>query len=61
MPAINILDLTGKHPAVPMKPRGAIVETGATLTSDAQKTVLQDAARAGLPPAPFGGKVNILA
>lgn len=44
-----------------MKPNGSIVDTGPTITSDAQKTVLADAARAGLPPAPCGGKVNILA
>ncbi len=61
MPAVNILDMSGKHPAVPMKPRGAPLNIVKTDSGDPQRAALVDSARAGLPPAPPGGTVNILA
>lgn len=61
MAAINILDWSGKHPAVPMKARGALVNIVKTDSGDPQKAALAASARSGLPPAPPGGKVNILA
>ncbi len=61
MPAVNILDMSGKHPAVPMKPSGAVLNIVKTDSGDPQKAALAESARAGLPPAPPGGKVNILA
>lgn len=61
MPAVNILNMTGKHPAVPMKPVGASSTVVRTDSGDPQKAALAQSARAGLPPAPPGGKVNILA
>jgi len=56
-----MLTWTGKHPAVPMKGGGAPVPIGSSQTGDAQKSALAQSARDGLPPAPPGGKVNILA
>jgi len=61
MPAVEILNMTGKHPAVPMKGRGVVFGQVKNQTGDAQKQALAASARAGLPPAPPGGKVNILA
>ena len=61
MPAINILDFSGKHPAVPMKPQGAPVPLNTPHSNDPQRAALAQSARAGLPPAPPGGKVNIMA
>lgn len=61
MPAINILDFSGKHPAVPMKAQGAPVPVDMPPSGDPQKAALAQSARDGLPPAPPGGKVNIMA
>lgn len=61
MPAVDILNMSGKHPAVPMKPRGALYADIKTESGDPQKAALAQSARDGLPPAPPGGKVNILA
>ncbi len=61
MAAINILNWSGKHPAVPMKPDGAPVPLDVPDSGDPQKAALAQSARDGLPPAPYGGKVNLLA
>lgn len=61
MPAVDILNTSGKHPAVPIKPQGAPIGNVKTESGDPQKAALAQSARDGLPPAPPGGKVNILA
>jgi len=61
MPAINILDLSGKHPDVPMRPRGAPVDTGKIESGDPQKAALAASAREDMPVSRPGGKVNMLA
>lgn len=61
MPAVDIANLTGKHPDVPMRPRGAMIKDVKTDSGDPQRAALAQSARDGLPPAPPGGKVNILA
>lgn len=61
MAAVNIIDWSGKHPAVPMKPRGAPLNIVSTESGDPQKAALAASARADMPTARPGGKVNILA
>lgn len=56
-----MLNATGKHPSVPMKPRSVPAPMALKDSGDPQKRALAQSARAGLPPAPPGGKVNILA
>ncbi|MBI4665712.1 MAG: hypothetical protein HY751_04790 [Nitrospinae bacterium] len=58
---INITDLSGKSPHVPMAGKGAPVKISKRQTGNAQIAALQQSARAALPPAPPGGKVNIMA
>ena len=54
-------DMSGKHPAVPMKPKGAPVSLAVRDSGDPQKAALAQSARDGLPSPPPGGKINILA
>ncbi|VAX23094.1 hypothetical protein MNBD_NITROSPINAE02-902 [hydrothermal vent metagenome] len=61
MPALDILNTSGKNAAVPLKPRGAPIGNIRTDSGDPQKAALAQSARDALPPAPPGGKVNILA
>lgn len=57
-----ISNSTGKLRDVPMKPSNAWgVSTIKTDSGDPQKAALQQSARSGLPPAPPGGKINIMA
>jgi len=44
-----------------MKPSGAPVPLDVPDSGDPQKAALAQSARDGLPPAPYGGKVNLLA
>ena len=52
---------SGKNPNVPMAGRGAPVNIGKRQTGDSQKQVLIQAAQAGIPHVPPGGKINIAA
>ncbi len=61
MAAINILDWRGKHPAVPMKPRGAPMNIISTVSGTPQKDALAASAREDMPTAYPGGKVYLLA
>jgi len=59
--AINILNMSGKHPDVPMRPRGAPVKMARVESGDPQKAALAASARADMPVSRPGGKVNMLA
>ncbi len=62
MPAVNITDFSGKHPAVPMKPKGAAgMKEVKTESGDPQRAALAQTVRDAVPSIPYGGKVSILA
>jgi len=61
MPAVNITNMSGKHPAVPIKPKGAaVIKNVNTESGDPQRAALADTVRQAMPPPPPGGKINIL-
>lgn len=61
MAAVNIMDWSGKPPALPMKARGALVNIVRAESGDPQKAALAASAKEDMPTAYPGGKVYILA
>ena len=61
MAAVNVSDWSGKHPAVPMKARGAPVNIVRSESGDPQKAALAHSARTDMPTAYPGGKVYLVA